>query len=129
MTHTLVRRVLAGCSLILLTVTGASAQVFGTFSWQMQPYCNIVSLTLTQTPGGFTVDGSDNQCGAAKLAGAAGMALFIFNRHVAQPLERLQEGSQRFAAGDLTQPIADNSTAEGRALNRRVVLSRTNCTR
>lgn len=76
MTHTLVRRVLAGCSLILLTVTGASAQVFGTFSWQMQPYCNIVSLTLTQTPGGFTVDGSDNQCGAAKLAGAAGMALF-----------------------------------------------------
>lgn len=39
-------------------------------------YCNIVTLTLSQTSGGFTVDGSDNQCGAAKLAGAAGMALF-----------------------------------------------------
>ncbi len=76
MKQSLVRRVMTGCCLTLLTAAGASAQVLGTFSWQMQPYCNIVTLTLTQTPGGFTADGSDNQCGAAKLAGAAGMALF-----------------------------------------------------
>ena len=76
MKPSLIRRVLTGCCLTLLTAAGASAQVLGTFSWQMQPYCNIVTLTLTQTPGGFTADGSDNQCGAAKLAGAAGMALF-----------------------------------------------------
>ncbi len=53
----------------------ASAQVFGTFAWQMQPYCNQVTLTITQIPGGYTIDGNDNQCGAGKLAGAAGMAL------------------------------------------------------
>ena len=44
-------------------VTTASAQVFGTFSWQMQPYCNVVTLTLTSVTGNFTLDGSDDQCG------------------------------------------------------------------
>ncbi len=66
---------------LLLAVTfvpqRASAQVFGTFPWQMQPYCNIVTLTLTATPaGGFTLDGSDDQCGATNRAGAVGVATF-----------------------------------------------------
>jgi hypothetical protein len=56
--------------------TGASAQVFGTFSWQMQPYCNKVTLTLTSVTGNFTLDGSDDQCGAAQRAGANGIAVF-----------------------------------------------------
>ena len=43
-----------------------SAQVFGTFSWQMQPFCNVVTLTLTSVTGNFTLDGSDDQCGATK---------------------------------------------------------------
>ena len=80
MKQSLVRRVMTGCCLTLLTAAGASAQVLGTFAWQMQPYCNIVTLTLTQTPGGFTADGSDNQCGAAKLAGAAGAPSGAQNR-------------------------------------------------
>ena len=54
----------------------ADAQVFGTFTWQMQPYCNRVTLTLTTSPGGFTLSGSDDQCGAVKRASAAGVALF-----------------------------------------------------
>lgn len=54
----------------------AGAQVFGTFSWQMQPYCNVVTLTLSLSPAGFLVDGSDNQCGAVNKAGAVGVATF-----------------------------------------------------
>jgi len=53
----------------------ASAQVFGTFSWRMEPYCNIITLTITQFPGGYTLDGHDNLCGAAKLAAATGQVL------------------------------------------------------
>lgn len=71
-----IRLALAALCMTLLAASGASAQVFGTFSWQMQPYCNIVTLTITQIPGGYTIDGNDNQCGVGgKLAGAAGMAL------------------------------------------------------
>lgn len=75
MTRARLRPVPTALLFTLLAATSASAQVFGTFSWQMQPYCNLVTLTITQIPGGYTVDGSDNQCGAGKLAGAAGMAL------------------------------------------------------
>ena len=42
----------------------------------MQPYCNVVTLTLTSTPAGFTLDGTDDQCGAANKASALGVATF-----------------------------------------------------
>jgi hypothetical protein len=61
---------------LLLTPAQAGAQVFGTFSWQMLPYCNVVSLTLVNTPAGFTLEGTDNQCGAVNKAGAFGIASF-----------------------------------------------------
>ncbi len=50
--------------------------MFGTFSWQMLPYCHVVSLTLVNTPAGFTLQGTDDQCGAANKAGAFGIASF-----------------------------------------------------
>ena len=59
-----------------LGVSSASAQVFGTFPWQMQPYCNVITLTLTNTPAGFTLDGADDQCGATNRASAVGVATF-----------------------------------------------------
>ncbi len=58
----------------LLYASTASAQVFGTFTWQMQPYCNRVTLTITQIPTGYTIDGFDEQCGGARQASAVGMA-------------------------------------------------------
>lgn len=63
----------------LAAPAAAEAQVFGTFSWQMQPYCNVVTLTLSQTPAGFLVDGTDDQCGAVHKAGAVGIASFSAN--------------------------------------------------
>lgn len=68
---------------ILASAGGAFAEVFGTFSWQMQPYCNRVTLTLTSTPAGFTVDGADDLCGAGNRAGAVGIASFDPNGTVA----------------------------------------------
>lgn len=53
-----------------------SAQVLGTFTWQMQPYCNRLTLTLTGTPGGFVAAGTDDLCGAPKKAGATGFVAF-----------------------------------------------------
>ncbi len=67
---------MAGMFMSLVGTTAASAQVFGTFSWQMQPYCNQVTLTLTSVTGNFTLDGSDDQCGAAKKGSAAGIGVF-----------------------------------------------------
>lgn len=70
-----------------------SAQVFGTFPWQMQPYCNVVTLTLTSTPAGFTLDGADDQCGATNKASAVGVASFngLWERH-AQLHDRHRSG-------------------------------------
>ena len=70
---TRVRFALSAMSVILMA-SSASAQVFGTFAWQMQPYCNIVSLTLSSSPAGFVLEGTDNQCGAVDKAGAVGVA-------------------------------------------------------
>ncbi len=61
---------------LALGASNVSAQVFGTFSWQMQPYCNVVTLTLTSVTGNFTLDGSDNQCDAPKNASASGIGVF-----------------------------------------------------
>lgn len=62
--------------LILLRPSTTWAQVFGTFSWQLQPFCNAVTLTLTRSPAGFTVDGTDDLCGAFDKASAVGVASF-----------------------------------------------------
>ena len=52
-----------------------SAQPLGTFRWQLQPYCNVVSLTVTQVGAQYRVEGTDDQCGAGRdLASAIGMA-------------------------------------------------------
>ncbi len=64
---------------VVLLPARASAQVFGTFTWQMQPYCNRVTLTLTNSPGGFTLSGSDDRCGAVSKSGATGVAVFNAN--------------------------------------------------
>ena len=69
-------RIVMAAALVTLGASNVSAQVLGPFTWQMQPFCNIVRLTLTSTPIGFTADGTDDQCGGASLASAVGVANF-----------------------------------------------------
>lgn len=41
---------------------------------QLQPFCNVITLAVTQNGGLFTLDGTDDQCGAAERAGTVGTA-------------------------------------------------------
>jgi hypothetical protein len=63
-----------GVTLFALSSAPAQAQPFGTLTWQLQPYCNRVTLTITQNGGIYTLDGYDDQCGAAQRAPLVGIA-------------------------------------------------------
>lgn len=53
----------------------AAAQPLGTFSWQLQPYCNVITVNVTQNGGTYALDGYDNRCGASPRATVVGMAV------------------------------------------------------
>ncbi|MGE3885841.1 MAG: tail fiber domain-containing protein [Vicinamibacterales bacterium] len=65
-------------SVVVFAVVPASAQPLGSFFWQLQPYCNVVTFNVTYsfTPTGpvYTLDGFDDMCGAATRAAASGVA-------------------------------------------------------
>lgn len=75
---------LLGLFAVSLAVPSAEAQTIGPFSWQTQPYCNAVSITLVQVGAHYQLIGTDNLCGAgtAPLTGTAvlagGSAVFGF---------------------------------------------------
>lgn len=56
-----------------LTARAAEAQPLGTFSWQLQPFCNVVTVNVTQQGAVYTMDGYDDQCGAARRAPIVGL--------------------------------------------------------
>lgn len=71
----MISRRLAGPVLGMLAVTAAAhAQSIGTFTWQQQPYCNLLVVNIVQQGGVYQVDGYDNQCGATTRAAVTGMA-------------------------------------------------------
>lgn len=49
----------------------ADAQSLGTFRWQLQPYCNVVALAVTQNGGVYELEGTDDQCGAGGAPASA----------------------------------------------------------
>jgi hypothetical protein len=57
-----------------VSAAAASAQPMGSFRWQLQPYCNILTLAVVQQGGQYQLDGTDDQCGAAQAASARGLA-------------------------------------------------------
>lgn len=53
----------------------AAAQSLGTFRWQLQPYCNVITVTVTLAGGVYRLEGTDDQCGAGRdLAAVQGLA-------------------------------------------------------
>lgn len=70
------RRPLALLALTLVfPLSPATAQPFGTYSWQLQPFCNRVTVTLNQDGALYSLDGFDDQCGAAQRAPLVGTAV------------------------------------------------------
>ncbi len=60
--------------LFVVTSMPAAAQPLGMFTWQLQPYCNVLTLAVVQNGTTmFTLDGIDDQCGAGP-ASAVGTA-------------------------------------------------------
>lgn len=57
-----------------VAVGTAAAQPVGTFTWQLQPYCNRVTFAVTQSGGVYTLDGFDDRCGVGNPAAATGVA-------------------------------------------------------
>jgi hypothetical protein len=51
---------------VCLAASLAEAQPLSTFRWQLQPYCNVVTVNVTQQGAVYTMDGYDDQCGAAR---------------------------------------------------------------
>lgn len=56
----------------MVLTTKASAQPLGTFTWQLQPFCNVVTLQVTQQGALYTAEGFDDQCGAPQRAPLVG---------------------------------------------------------
>lgn len=53
----------------------AATQTVGTFRWQLQPYCNVITVTITQVAAAYRLDGTDDQCGGGRdQAAVQGMA-------------------------------------------------------
>ena len=50
----------------------AQAQPLGTFTWQLQPFCNVVTVNLTQQGAVYTMDGFDDQCRRGPTRAARG---------------------------------------------------------
>lgn len=52
----------------------AYAQSLGTFRWQLQPYCNVLTVSVVQDGAVYHIDGTDDLCGAPRKAAAVGLA-------------------------------------------------------
>jgi hypothetical protein len=71
------RSIQAVVALLIVTaglVPAAAAQTIGPVSWQLQPYCNVVTLSATVVGATYRLEGFDDQCGAATQASVIGTA-------------------------------------------------------
>jgi hypothetical protein len=59
---------------LLAPTAVATAQPLGTFRWQLQPYCNVLTVTVTQIGSLYRVEGRDDRCGATRAGSVIGTA-------------------------------------------------------
>jgi hypothetical protein len=99
---------------VLAAAAPAAAQPMGTFTWQLQPFCNRVSVTITQNGPIYTLDGYDDLCGASR-AGLVGLATpnpdgtIGFAFHLVAPGGKPVHVEARIALSALSGTWADNA--------------------
>lgn len=74
MAHHTARTLFALAALLTAFGPDAGAQPLGSFSWHMAPYCNTITVQVAQDGAIYTLDGYDDQCGAAERAAVSGTA-------------------------------------------------------
>lgn len=55
-------------------VHSAQAQELGRFAWNLDPFCDVLELQVTQHGGAFALNGSDDNCGSDTLLMLTGTA-------------------------------------------------------
>jgi hypothetical protein len=56
---------------LVLSNAPANAQTLGTFRWQLQPFCNVITVNVAQQGGIYSLDGTDDRCGNGNQPGSA----------------------------------------------------------
>jgi hypothetical protein len=86
----------ASAVLLIGVAATADAQPLGTFRWQLEPYCNVLTLSITRSGDVYRLEGSDDQCGgdrasivgtaAPELGGDIGLGMSIVTTPGALPV-------------------------------------------
>jgi hypothetical protein len=106
---------LLSATLLSASAGGALAQPLGSFTWQLQPYCNRVTITVTQNGGIYTLDGTDDQCGAPQKAPLVGVAApnpdgtIGFGLNIVSPTGQPVPVQARIAIATLSGTWSDNA--------------------
>ena len=110
----------AGAVLSGLLSTPVQAQSLGTFTWQLQPFCNKLVVTVTQNGAIYTLDGYDDQCGALQRAPMVGLGTpnpdgsIGFGLHIVTvPGGRAVQVDARISIATIGGPWADSAGNSG----------------
>ena len=114
---------------VVLSAGPLGAQPLGTFSWQLQPFCNNLTVNITQQGALFTIDGYDDQCGAGQRAPLVGVATqnpdgtIGFGLHIVTvPGGRAVDVDARITLATVSGPWSDSAGNSGTfAFNARTV--------
>jgi len=91
--------VLLMLTVILLFPSALSAQVFGPFTMQLAPFCNVITFTAVAQGPVFTLSGFDDNCGGATGLSASGNVFF-------NPTGTVSGGLSIIAAGQAPSQVA-----------------------
>jgi hypothetical protein len=105
---------------IVLSAGPLGAQSLGSFSWQLQPFCNNLTVNITQQGSLYTIDGYDDQCGAQQRAPLVGVAtqnpdgtIRLGLHIVTVPGGRAVDIDARISLGSLGGPWSDSAGNSG----------------